>query len=165
MPLLALEPRKTVIHAWFKRHEHDKARVATCIDAKTFDMIRQNGTAFNTFAYPVYRPKALAVLFGQFQAPKHVIMTGLEAYNRQRDAANPCFVLTFYDDFSKSKDLVLVRGDITDPVISKKEAEDLLFLFLRLHTEPGLIQHLRTFNDRPDTFEYDAVFQALRPVK
>lgn len=163
VPVLATESREIIREIWDVRHKDDASRAATVLTKSKFDTLASNGKRFRFFTYPVHRKTGVSVFVGQFQAPNHYLFAGLEGFREKGEGANPTLVVTFYDELAKGKDCVLTRGDITDPIITKEEAQQMMELAVRVHTEPELIEYLRVFNDTPREFNYERFFELVKP--
>jgi len=163
LPLLAVETKETIAEIWQTRHENDGSRISATIDSETYKKLTNNGKAFANFIVPVHRENGYTILVSQWQGEKHCLFTGLEAFQKNPTNAHPVAVLTMYDEFLKSKGIVLSRLDITDPVVTKEEMQRVLDLhFLAYMSEDG-IQRVRTFNLEASKFDYENYIRSVRP--
>lgn len=59
-------------------------------------------------------------------------------------------------------DIVLMRGDIIDFKITKKEAENLMNQTFKFYTTPHLYDdYVRVFNHSPANFNYESLKQVM----
>jgi len=152
LPLLALEPREKIVQVWNERHLGDEARVSTILDSSTYDRLLANGSSFPRFIIPVYEhDHSFRMLVLEWQS-RHCLLTGLEQFRQSGTSAFPVLVATFYEDFKKSKGLVLGRLDITDPIVKHAQARQVFELLLEFYTHEDKLAWIKTFNRDPSKF-------------
>ena len=91
------------------------------------------------------------------------MFTYLEDYKKNPESASPYFVLTLFDEFAKSKGLVLYRADILDYRINKTETASLTQHFIDYYTNLGQYEEgPLNFNHNPDAFKYEEYVAKFR---
>lgn len=80
-------------------------------------------------------------------------MAYLEDYKMDPHSATPLLTFSVFDDYSKSHNLTLVRGDILNKNIPDSEGLQIVQSVVdNYKDEYGMIQ---TFNERPNSFDVD----------
>ena len=88
-------------------------------------------------------------------------MTFLEDYRKNPMGALPYVTFTVYDDFVKSKQIALVRGDVSHK-LSCKEAGELWRLIKRFYLEEmGSFDVVVTFNERSHEFDFNRILRIV----
>ena len=91
-----------------------------------------------------------------------MIFTGLEDYKARGTQAAPYCTVSYYSEFSESKDLVLVRGDIVfTSKLSDLEAKWLLETLQSFYLNDVRYKLVERFNKETSEFEFKDVLQAL----
>jgi hypothetical protein len=163
LPLIAMENTDKIEQIWHERHVNDDARFGQVLGEKKYELLMSNSKQFPMFMFPVHRDSGYIVLVSQFQ-DRHCLLTGLEAFQKLGANAHPICVVTFYDELKEKKKVVLARGDITDPVVNKKEVLRLFDDILFAYTAESGIQRVREFNLRPQEFDFQKYFHETRPI-
>ena len=102
------------------------------------------------FVFPVRRDEGEFVMLSQVQE-KHCILTFLDEYKLDPLGAAPWMSVTFYDDLAEDKELVLVRGDVSVPKLTRPEGLHLIQLLKAFYLEqPDMVD---CFNNRAAEFD------------
>nr|XP_010916051.1 uncharacterized protein LOC105040978 isoform X2 [Elaeis guineensis] len=92
----------------------------------------------------------------------HILFTGLEDYKARGTQASPYFTVTHYTEFSESKDVVLIRGDVVfTSKLSDSEARWLLDTVQSFYLNDVRYKLVERFNKETHEFEFKDVLQAL----
>lgn len=92
----------------------------------------------------------------------HVIFTGLEDYKARGTQAAPYFTVSYYTEFSESKELVLIRGDVVfTSKLSDSEAKWLMETAQSFYLNDVRYKLVERFNKETRDFEFKDVLQAL----
>lgn len=91
-----------------------------------------------------------------------MIFTGLEDYKARGTQAAPYFTVTYYTEFSESKDLVLIRGDVVfTSKLTDSEAGWILETAQSFYLNDVRYKLVERFNRETREFEFKDVLQAL----
>ncbi|XWS12564.1 hypothetical protein CRYUN_Cryun37aG0100600 [Craigia yunnanensis] len=85
--------------------------IGLTMTAKLYRLLEQRSLDCLYFVIPLWTGSCYTTMFCQVQFP-YMLFTGLEDYKARGAQAAPYFTASFYTEFAKSKDLVLIRGDI-----------------------------------------------------
>lgn len=92
----------------------------------------------------------------------HILITGLEDYKARGTQAAPYFTVSYYTEFTESKDLVLVRGDIVfTSKLTDSEAKWLLDTVQSFYLNDVRYKLVERFNRETSEFEFKDVLQTL----
>lgn len=92
----------------------------------------------------------------------YMLFTGLEDYKARGTQAAPYFTVTYYKEFSESKDVVLIRGDVVfTSKLSDEEARWLLETAQSFYFNDVRYKLVERFNKETRDFEFNDVLQAL----
>eukprot|EP00268_Persea_americana_P066828 TRINITY_DN9140_c0_g1_i15.p1 TRINITY_DN9140_c0_g1~~TRINITY_DN9140_c0_g1_i15.p1 ORF type:complete len:100 (-),score=21.77 TRINITY_DN9140_c0_g1_i15:150-449(-) len=92
----------------------------------------------------------------------YMLFTGLEDYKARGTQAAPYFTVTYYKEFSESKDVVLIRGDVVfTSKLSDEEARWLLETAQSFYFNDVRYKLVERFNKETRDFEFKDVLQAL----
>ncbi|XP_056682430.1 uncharacterized protein [Spinacia oleracea] len=113
------------------------------------------------FVIPLWRGNGYTTMFSQVKIP-HIIFTGLEDYKARGTQASPYFTVTHYTEFTDTKDLVLVRGDVVfTSKLTDEEAKVLLETTQSFYLNDVRYKLVERFNKQIHDFEFKDVLQAL----
>lgn len=91
-----------------------------------------------------------------------MLITGLEDYKARGTQATPYFTVTYYTEFTESKDLVLIRGDIVfTSKLTDSEATWLLDTAQSFYLNDVRYKLVERFNKETREFEFKDVLQTL----
>ena len=92
----------------------------------------------------------------------HILFTGLEDYKARGTQAAPYFTITYYKEFTETKDLVLIRGDVVfTSKLSDSEAKWLLETAQSFYLNDSRYKLVKKFNKETRDFDFTAVLRAL----
>ena len=107
------ESPQTIEMLWTEYHRSRSHTTAKVLSATLYRQLIQNARNSPFFIFPV--PKLLDnshfVLVSQAQE-KSFVLTWLDEYRQNPQAANPYMVLTCFDELTLSKGVGLMRGDV-----------------------------------------------------
>ncbi len=94
-----------------------------------------------------------------------VLFTLLEEYQRAADKSSvePFLTLQYFTELSRDKGVVLMKGDVDEAKVTTTEAQYLVNQ-LQIHyiTDDRKFERVKTFNHRPEAFNYDEVVADLK---
>ncbi|CAG9321343.1 unnamed protein product [Blepharisma stoltei] len=106
------------------------------------------------FIFPIRRRGNIFFLTARY-VDKLGLFYYLPDYEAQHENATASFGLSFYDELTISKEIILIRGDINDRLISKTEADVIMSAYLAHYLEDELYEkYIVTFNDKADQFDH-----------
>ncbi|GBE62686.1 ATP synthase mitochondrial F1 complex assembly factor 1 [Babesia ovata] len=93
----------------------------------------------------------------QYVDTKSVLFTSVHSFKSHgMEKSPPYFILTFYGELLKQKNIVLVRGDIVNPKdVSKVNANKLMEHTVKFYSDINLYKWVDRFNNRPREFEFE----------
>lgn len=95
------------------------------------------------------------MLISQYLAPSHFLLGYLEDYKMDPNAATPLLTFSAFTDYSKDKDLSLVRCDILNRGIDEEEGRKIVQSVTDNYRNEADFVAIKTFNERPDAFDFD----------
>ncbi|CAH0480117.1 unnamed protein product [Peronospora belbahrii] len=162
LELLEKEETPEIRCIWEEFHAHKRDAVATTLDATEFHTLAKRATVAPYCIFPVYRQKGFFNMLCQYQQSCFLV-TYLEAFKENPTAAPPCVAISLYDNLLREKELTLVRGDVIN-MLDKKETQVLLQQILLSYQQEELYNHVDTFNNRPDQFDFEAYRLLLKDM-
>lgn len=195
------ESPEAVAKLWTAYHTM-RDKLSAAVPAPTYQSMVETGRRYPQFVLPLPKTEttsegkeetAFEMFFMQWALlphpsgvpkttppPSAVLFTSLAEYKLRQEYAQPALVLTSYTDLIDSKDLVLMRGDITEgqgtdtepgkPVISQKEAQLLALCMQRFYNIDWTSESdaeverlkvlLRTFHEQPESFKLEQLLDA-----
>ena len=111
---------------------------------------------------PVFRDDGyMMMLVSQFQAPSsHFLLTYLEDFRRDPNAATPLLHVSVYTDYAVTKHISLVRGQVVDTSLESKEAHYVVASLLDTYQHD--FASVQTFNESPAQFNIDDYIGRMR---
>ena len=107
------------------------------------------------FIFPVKKASGHFMLVSQYQ-DNSILFTYAEEYRKKGIFANPYFILTVFEELLETKKLALVRGDIIDFKMDKKDAHEITKNLLSFYLTPELYDHyVYPFNTDSGRFNYE----------
>lgn len=96
-----------------------------------------------------------------------VIFTSLLEFKAKGQEARPYLTITHFPELIKSKDIVLMKGEITDTkLLSTANAQYLAFALQQFYVTGGDAKRklLETFHTKPQEFDYNHVIKEMENV-
>lgn len=138
-----------------------RGNISASMKSKLYGLLEQRAAQCRYFVIPLWRGSGYTTMFSQVQMP-HMIFTGLEDYKARGTQAAPYFTVSYYTEFTESKDLVLIRGDIVfSSKLSDSEAKWLLENTQSFYLNDNRYKLVERFNKETHEFEFKDVLQAL----
>jgi ATP synthase mitochondrial F1 complex assembly factor 1 len=99
----------------------------------------------------------------QFQS-NQVYFTPLLEYQTNRENSRPCLSLTFHTELSKTKDLVLMVGDVSNDSLSIENAQHLVYQLQLFYVTGSDVQKemVQKFWENPKEFKYEELIECLQ---
>lgn len=162
LELLENEQAPQIRRIWEEFHADKDDAVATTLGASEFQTLVKRAEAAPYFIFPVYRQEGFFNMLCQFQQSCFLV-TYLEAFRKNPSAAPPCVAVSLYDNLLAEKELTLVRADVIN-MLDKKESQLLLQQLLSSYQDDKLYEHVDTFNNKPDQFDFETYRLLLKDV-
>ena len=113
------------------------------------------------FILPIKRKGGHFMLISQKQ-DNSILMTFAKDFNENGIFSSPYIIFTFFEELLEKKKLVLLRGDILDYKLEKKEAKELLKNFFMFYLNGDLYHDfVYNFNHNSSLFDYAKYAQLL----
>eukprot|EP00268_Persea_americana_P066827 TRINITY_DN9140_c0_g1_i11.p1 TRINITY_DN9140_c0_g1~~TRINITY_DN9140_c0_g1_i11.p1 ORF type:complete len:249 (-),score=46.68 TRINITY_DN9140_c0_g1_i11:150-896(-) len=138
-----------------------RGHVSASMKGQLYHLLEQRAIPCRHFVIPLWRGSGYTTMFVQVQMP-YMLFTGLEDYKARGTQAAPYFTVTYYKEFSESKDVVLIRGDVVfTSKLSDEEARWLLETAQSFYFNDVRYKLVERFNKETRDFEFKDVLQAL----
>ncbi|CAM6128152.1 unnamed protein product [Calypogeia fissa] len=138
-----------------------RGHVSAVMGSPLFEKLQQRASSCPLFVIPVRRGQGYVTLLMQAQMP-YLLFTGLNDYRARGSDATPYLTVTHYTEFSETKGLVLVRGDVVlTGKLSDKEAIAALEAAHSFYLTDSRYKLLTTFNKDSQDFEFRDVLREL----
>ncbi|KAF9683633.1 hypothetical protein SADUNF_Sadunf04G0034200 [Salix dunnii] len=138
-----------------------RGHIGASMKAKLYQLLLLRAADCKYFVIPLWRGSGYTTMFAQVQMP-HMIFTGLEDYKSRGTQASPYLTVKYYTDFSESKDLVLIRGDIVfTSKLTDEEAEWLVETAQSFYLNDARYKLVEQFNKQTRDFEFKDVLRSL----
>jgi ATP synthase F1 complex assembly factor 1 len=115
---------------------------------------------------PVPRDEGVEFFLLQFNYHQ-VMFTSLLEFKTKGEEARPYLTITHYPELISIKDIVLMKGEITDTkLLSIANAQYLAFVLQQFYVTGGAskIKLLETFHCKPQEFDYNDVIKEMETV-
>ncbi len=120
-----------------------------------YGALKKNLTAAKMFIIPVKKEGGHYLLVSQYQ-DNSVMFTFADEYKKKGIFANPFFILTTFEELLETKKIALVRGDIIDFTMDKKDAHEVTKNLLSFYLTPELYEkYVIPFNNDSGSFSYE----------
>eukprot|EP01006_Ploeotia_vitrea_P047611 TRINITY_DN67144_c1_g1_i1.p1 TRINITY_DN67144_c1_g1~~TRINITY_DN67144_c1_g1_i1.p1 ORF type:complete len:276 (-),score=142.35 TRINITY_DN67144_c1_g1_i1:145-972(-) len=177
---LRREESNDIVAIWKARHAEQKGAIGRTISQQQFDLVMARSRESPLFLFPVRRKAgengrdtdSFFVVITQFQ-DKMCLLTGLEEFRANPATAPPYAILNFYDELlhppqasvpgvgqgeligAKTHDIVLLRMDLVNTVLTKDDGDRLLQNVVRFYTNQAKLydQTVHAFNHRQQDFD------------
>ncbi|KAL3905127.1 MAG: hypothetical protein SGPRY_011023 [Prymnesium sp.] len=123
------------ISAIWEAYHSDRPAVAAAVPPlEEFDRILARAAESPLFVFPIRREGGHFMLFSQYSpADRMFVLTYLEEYQRSPQAAQPWASVLLFDDLVATKGIPLLRSEVAEDKLTKKEAEHLILLYRRYY--------------------------------
>ncbi|KAJ3090550.1 hypothetical protein HK100_007406 [Physocladia obscura] len=142
---------------WNEYHSSREGLISGVMQSSFYKNFKSKGKEFPLFILPLPRESGVEFYLLQF-AFNQIYYTSLLEYKTKQTEAKPRLTLTHYDDFSHSKNIVLMRGEVdTETSLLKPEDARLLVLLTQMFYATGgesKKKLVEIFNKSPQEFDY-----------
>ncbi|KAK2194374.1 ATP11 [Babesia duncani] len=167
VPLLKSRDPETIAKLWEAQFCNRNDVVTRTISHESFIQIAINAKHSPMFLVPLNKGHGKHFnLVAQFASSKNILFTSVDSVKvNGLEQSPPYYIVTLYDELSSSKNLVLVRGDITNPKdITKNDAKFIMGYILAFYTDFNLYQWVHQFNHNAREFDLEKFNQSTRKV-
>jgi hypothetical protein len=131
--LLLKEPYEQIVHIWNGYHEFKLDLISDVLKSSPFRTLLTRGRECPNFVLPLQKKRGYINYYLQFQ-DRQILFTSLREFQARGSEAHPVISLSYFTELEKTKDLVLLRGEVNEKIISREEAMNVVkmvpFLFL-----------------------------------
>ncbi|CAO3684823.1 unnamed protein product [Umbelopsis ramanniana] len=136
LELLEKENTETIHKIWTEYHA-DKDCITASIPASVYGTLYQTSLKYPVFILPVPREEGVEFFLLQFNYHQ-VMFTSLLEFKTKGEEARPYLTITHFPELISSKDIVLMRGEITDTkLLSPVNAQYLAFALQQFYVTGG----------------------------
>jgi len=165
LELLEKENTETVRKIWTEYHA-DKDCITAIIPAPVYGTLYQNSLKYPMFVVPLPRDEGVEFFLLQFNYHQ-AMFTSLLEFKTKGEEARPYLTITHFPELIETKDIVLMKGEITDvKVLATANAQYLAFALQQFYVTGGdsKRQLLETFHTKPQEFDYNQVIKEMENV-
>ncbi|KAI8342065.1 ATP11 protein-domain-containing protein [Chlamydoabsidia padenii] len=166
LELFEKEDTKTIEKIWTQYHA-DKDCITAVIPRKVYDTLYQRSQAYPMFIVPMPRESGIEFFVMQFNFHQ-CHFTSLLEYKAKQSEARPFFTITHFPELADTKDIVLMRGEISDEprMIDTQNAQFLAFALQQFYATGGKTKFdmVETFHKSPQDFDYEALIKEVEKV-
>ncbi|KAI8578655.1 hypothetical protein K450DRAFT_245913 [Umbelopsis ramanniana AG] len=165
LELLEKENAETIHKIWTEYHA-DKDCITASIPAHVYGTLYQNSLKFPMFIVPVPRDEGVEFFLLQF-IYHQAMFTSLLEFKTKGEEARPYLTITHFPELISSKDIVLMKGEITDTkLLSPANAQYLAFALQQFYVTGGESKRklLEIFHSKPQEFDYNQVIKEMETV-
>ncbi|XP_076957060.1 uncharacterized protein LOC143632412 [Bidens hawaiensis] len=138
-----------------------RGHIGASMKTKLYHLLEHRAADCRYFMIPVWKGSGYTTMFVQVQMP-HILFTGLEDYKARGTQAAPYFTVSHYKEFTETKDLVLIRGDIVfASKLTDSEAKWLLETAQSFYLNDTRYKLVERFNKKTSEFDFKDVLRAL----
>lgn len=162
LSLLEAAPPEQIINIWNDNHMQFVQYYGRVISAAAYTAMRPRLEQSPYFVVPVFRDKGLFNVVTNFNDDL-VGVVPLGEWQQKGDSAIPHMTVQFFTELARSKDLVLVRCEISDKVFTKQDCTFVVQMLLKYYTMPNLYStYVETFNKKPHNFDFHAFLRHMK---
>lgn len=154
----------------------ERGGLSGSMDGTFYETLKTRASQCPFFLLPLPRPEGIEFFFAQFiigetsRDPLIVILTPLKEYQLSGPSATPHLTLTHFQELLKSKDRVLMRGELGDQsALTLSEAQTLVYQLQLFYVTGGekrwdLVQALHRHDSSKNEFNYQAIIDCMTDV-
>lgn len=116
---------------------------------------RENLNYSPFFVQPIFREGGFFTLISQFQAPSHFFLAYLEDFKMDPNRAQPLVTCSMFSELSETLDIHLIRCDVINKGLEDIEGFKATESILEMYTKDEEYEKVKTFNQQPDSFDFD----------
>ncbi|KAI8994965.1 ATP11 protein-domain-containing protein [Pilobolus umbonatus] len=166
LELLEKETPETIEQIWKAGHA-TKDCITAVIPTNIYDKMYERSQKYPMFVVPMPREEGMEFFFLQFNFHQ-CNFTSLLEYKTKGSESRPFLTITHFPELSKSKGIVLMKGDINnDPrMIDTTNAQFLAFALQQFYAtgsekNMALVEKFRT---KPDEFDFQELIDAVKTM-
>lgn len=165
MNLLEKQTAEDIKVIWYKYHAATNDVLAHTLTTEQYRLLEVRGRACPMFVLPIFRNIGFQNMVLQFQND-HVLYSSLREFQKIGEFATPYLTLTHYQEFSQSKNIVLMRGEVNTKEIDKQQAKETVEIMYRFYLDDVLFRDfVEPFNKTPHLFSFQNLMNAVQMVR
>ncbi|CAO3596713.1 unnamed protein product [Absidia cylindrospora] len=166
LELFEKENTETIEKIWTQYHA-DKDCITAIIPSKVYDTLYKRSQAYPMFIVPMPRESGIEFFVMQFSFHQ-CHFTSLLEYKTKGTEARPFFTITHFPELAPTKEIVLMRGEISDEprMIDTQNAQFLAFTLQQFYATGSKtkFEMVETFHKSPQDFDYQALINEVEKV-
>jgi ATP synthase F1 complex assembly factor 1 len=163
--LLEKENPEAIRTIWYKYHAATNDVIAHTLSTEQYRCLEYRGQQCPMFVLPLFRNIGFVNMVLQFQRD-HVLFSSLREFQKIGEFATPHLTLSHFTEFSHSKNLVLMRGEVNTKEIDKGQAKEIVEIMYRFYLEDKLFhEFVEPFNKTPHTFSFEKLMYTIQLVR
>lgn len=165
MRYLEKEFPEQVKHIWNSHHYFKPDLLSDAIRVNTYETLLPRMRKCPLFIIPIQKKLGYVNYMVQCQE-QYILITSLLEFKKRGEYANPYLCVSHFTELAKSKQLVLMRGEINMQLITKPEAIELIRLTYIFYLSDRLyLNFVEPFNKTPHLFDYEKFLQTVKKLK
>ncbi|KAG0170087.1 ATP synthase mitochondrial F1 complex assembly factor 1 [Apophysomyces sp. BC1015] len=164
--LLEQHDVETITKIWTDYHA-DKDCITAVIPSETYNMLYKRSQQYPMFILPMPRETGVEFFLVQFSFHQCHFTTLLE-YKTKGSESRPFLTISHFPELAKSKDIVLMKGEISDKprMIDAQNAQFLAFALQQFYVTGGekKLKLVEKFHLDPEQFDYQELIDEMEKV-
>lgn len=162
LSLLEKEYPERIKEIWNSYHAFKIDVISEAIKPSTYFPLQHRAQSCPNFVLPLHNRLGYENMYVQYQGPDVFLFTSLREFQTLRDHAVPLLVLQHFRDLEKSKELILVRGEVRETCLTKENALRLVKMLYHYYlTDDKFNRFIEVFNKTPHMFNFQAFLEEI----
>eukprot|EP01006_Ploeotia_vitrea_P058490 TRINITY_DN69534_c0_g1_i1.p1 TRINITY_DN69534_c0_g1~~TRINITY_DN69534_c0_g1_i1.p1 ORF type:complete len:242 (-),score=15.19 TRINITY_DN69534_c0_g1_i1:192-884(-) len=150
-----------IANMWTTRHDYEIQTVGKVLSGNAYRALRPRLLENRFFVIPVFREQGLFNVMINNQS-EMTLVAPLGEFQKKGDQCATHMTIQFFTELLASKDMVLMRSELKDNVMDKRDATHVTNTFLRYYTLPDCYQFVEQFNKQAHSFDFNRYLKKLQ---
>ncbi|KAL9656634.1 hypothetical protein ABK040_002905 [Willaertia magna] len=166
VPLLERETPEVIRKIWTEHYYMNPTIISDIVPYIKYQVLLHRAKECPMFVLPVFKNIGFQTMVLQLQKD-HVLFTGMREFKAKGEYAQPYLSVSHFTEFSQSKGIVLMRGEINDQsVFNKGDAKELINFMYKFYLEDNLYHSfVEVFNKEPFRFNFEELINSIKAIK
>jgi len=163
--LLEKETAEKIRVIWIQYFSNKDGVIAAVLEPDTFSTIAKRAKECPLFVFPFPRADGFVSIVSEMRPQANVCaFTSLDEYKKHGADAKPLATMNYYTEFMNSKQLVLMKGDYDSEFFKTTDVQYLVNVWQIFLLEDSKFELMRSFNSRPQDFNFVAVIKEMESL-
>ncbi|KAF9977642.1 ATP synthase mitochondrial F1 complex assembly factor 1 [Actinomortierella ambigua] len=162
LELLQDLPADEITKIWVQRHLNMDDTISAVIPGDTYKKMLERSKKYPLFLLPLKHEQGVEFYLMQFNFHQ-IMFTSLLEYKTHAENARPYLTLTHYPELIESKNIVLMKGSVSDNprILSVDQAQVLVFGMQQYYVSDDAekLKMLETFHKEPAQFDHQKLIE------